>query len=274
MFATVTATRAAPPTTGLVASAPPAADDGARWESGLAWVPERCGIGYQLVPWCSDTDPAVHQPTTTGAAYYRPVGARFAVSCSTLGGGVDPERVRRMVEATSPFVVARELWDGALGQTEPFTIRGEIHVNARLADPSAEIVGTGGAELLFALGRLEQAAVEASMGQRVMLHLPVRLTSRLGDFARRVGADLLTRSDNLVVADAGYPGTGPTGQAVGATAWAYASTLAVVRQSRIEVVDDPAATVDRAVNTATVWAERMFAATFDPCVHFATQINT
>ncbi len=63
MFATVTAPRAAPPTTGLVASAPPALDDGARWESGLAWVPERCGIGYQLVPWCSDTDPVLIAPT-------------------------------------------------------------------------------------------------------------------------------------------------------------------------------------------------------------------
>ena len=274
MFATVTALRAAPPTTGLVASAPPALDDGARWESGLAWVPERCGIGWQLVPWCSNTDPAVHQPDTAGAAYCRPVGARFAVACSTLGGGVDSERVRRVVEATSPFVVARELWDGALGQTEPFTIRGETYRNARLADPSAEIVGTGGADLLPALGRLEQAAVEASMGQRVMLHLPVRLAARLGEFTRRVGADLLTRSDNLVIADAGYPGTGPTGQAVGATAWAYATTVAVVRQSRIDLIDDPAATVDRAVNTVTVWASRVFAATFDPCVHFTTQINT
>jgi len=116
--------------------------------------------------------------------------------------------------------------------------------------------------------------VEASMGQRVMLHLPVRLAARLGEFTRRVGADLLTGTDNLVVADAGYPGTGPAGQAVGATAWAYATTVAVVRQSRIDLIDDPAATVDRAVNTVTMWASRVFAATFDPCVHFTTQINT
>lgn len=273
MFGTVAGAAAAPPTTGLVASAPPVPGDGARWESGLAWVPERCGAAYQLVPWCSATDPPAHPADTTGAAYYRPPGVRFAVACSTLGGGVDPERTRRVVEATTPFVIARELWTGALGQTDPYTIRSVTYTNARLASTAATVIGTGGAELLAALGRLEQVAVEASRGQRVMLHLPVRLSARLGEFARRVGSDLLTRSDNLVVVDAGYPGTGPAGQAVGTTAWAYATSLVTVRVSRIVLEDDPGATVDRAVNTVTQWAARVFAATFDPCVQLATEIT-
>ena len=273
MFGTVAAAAAAPPTTGLVASAPPVPDRDARWESGLAWVPERCGAAYQLVPWCSATDPPAYPPDTPGAAYYRPPGVRFAVACSTLSGGVDAERTRRVAEATTPFVIARELWNGALGQTDPYTIRGVTYRNARLADTAATVIGTGGAELLAALGRLEQVAVEASRGQRVMIHLPVRLSARLGEFARRVGSDLLTRSDNVVVVDAGYPGTGPAGQAVGTTAWAYATSLVTVRVSRIVLEDDPGATVDRAVNTVTQWASRVFAATFDPCVQLATEIT-
>jgi hypothetical protein len=273
VFATVEATRATPPTTGLVASAASPADDGTRWESGLAWVSERCGADYQLLPWCSADDPDAFDPDRAAAAYYRPVGVRFADECSTLGGALDAERLRRLAEATTPFVVARELWDGALGETQSFTVQGATFTNKRLADADATVVGSGGAELLLALGRLEQAALEATRGQRVMLHLPVRLGAKLADFARRVGSDLLTRSDNWVVLDAGYPGTGPAGQAVGGTAWAYATAPVSVRMSPLAVTTEPGQTTDRAANTVTAWAHRVFAATFDPCAHFATEIT-
>jgi hypothetical protein len=273
VFAPVRAVAAAPPTTGLVASAPPVAGDDGRWETGLAWVPERCGLGHQLLPACSPTDPGAFTPERGAAAYYRPVGVRFADQCSTMGGELDTERLRRRAEASTPYVVARELWDGALGQTDSFTVRGETLTNARLADADATVVGSGGADLLPALARLEQAALEESMGQRVMLHLPVRLSARLADFARRVGSDLLTRQDNWVVIDAGYPGTGPAGQSVATTAWAYATTPVHVRTSPLVVEAEPASTVDRGANTVTAWAQRVFAATFDPCVHLATEIT-
>lgn len=273
MFVTVPAVLAAPPTTGLVASAQRPPDDGTRWETGLAWVPERCGLTYQLLPLCSASDPGAYTPERGAASYHRPVGVRFATECSTMGGELDTERARRMAEATTPFVIARELWDGALGQTDPYTVGGVSLTNRRLASTTATVVGSGGSELLYGLGRLEQVAVEATRGQRVMLHIPVRLAAKLADFGRRVGSDFLTRLDNLIVADAGYPGTGPAGQAVEPTAWAYATPLVQVRMSPLAVVTDPSQTVDRARNTVTVWAERVFAATFDPCAHFATEIT-
>ncbi|MGH3991055.1 MAG: hypothetical protein ACRDSN_01165, partial [Pseudonocardiaceae bacterium] len=206
-------------------------------------------------------------------AYHRPVGVRFADECSTMGAVLDTERLRRLADATTPFVVARELWTGTLGETAPFTVGGVSLTNKRLADADATVVGSGGAELLAGLGRLEQAAVEATRGQRVMLHLPVRMAAKLGDFARRVGADLLTRGDNLVVVDAGYPGTGPAGQVVGLTAWAYATAPVAVRVSALSMAVEPDQTTDRAKNTATAWASRVFAATFDPCAHLATEIT-
>jgi hypothetical protein len=106
-----------------------------------------------------------------------------------------------------------------------------------------------------------------------MLHLPTLVTGSLTEYVRRVGNDLLTRQDNLVVVDAGYPGTGPNGEVVGATAWAYATSMVQVRMSDLEIIAAPAQTVDRATNTVTAWAERVFAASYDPCVHFAIEIT-
>jgi hypothetical protein len=273
VFTTSQGVLASPPTTGLVASAPSLADDNTRWEHGIAWIPERCGADYQLLSWCTADDPDDYPEPRGAGAYYRPVGARIADQCSTLGGALDEERLRRIAEATAPFVIARELWDGAKGQDDSWTAQGETYSNAYLASADATVVGTGGAALLKALAALEQEAMEATRGQHVMIHLPIIATAGLAESVRRVGARLLTRQDNLVVVDAGYPGTGPAGQAVGATAWAYATPIVQVRRSPFQLVAAPGQVVDRATNTITAWAEFVFAAYFDPCAHFATEIT-
>jgi hypothetical protein len=205
--------------------------------------------------------------------YYRPLGVRFADQCSTLGGELDTERLRRIAEATTPFVIARELWDGELSRTDSWTLRGQTHTNAYLASPTATVVTSNATVLRDSLAALEQAAVEAAQGQRVMLHLPTLVTGSLTEYVRRVGQDLVTRQDNVVVVDAGYPGTGPNGEAVGATAWAYATSMVQVRMSDLELITNPTQTVDRSTNTVTAWAERVFAASYDPCVHFAIEIS-
>jgi hypothetical protein len=264
---------ASPPTTGLVASAPAEPDDGVRWEQGIAWVPERCGADYQRLSWCSVDDPDDYPRPRAGGAYYRPVGARIADECSTLGGALDEERLRRIAEATAPFIIARELWDGLKGQEDSWTAQGATYSNAYLASADATVVGSGGSALLKALAALEQAAMEATLGQHVMIHLPIIATAGLAESVHRVGARLLTRQDNFVVVDAGYPGTGPAGQAVGATAWAYATPIVQVRRSPLQILTEPPQIVDRSSNTITAWAEFVFAATFDPCAHFATEIT-
>lgn len=273
MFATAQGVLAAPPTTGLVASAVTPPDDGEHWESGFAWVPERCGADYQLLAWCSADDPDAYTEPRTGGAYYRPIGARIAVQCATIGGAVDGERLRRVAEATVPFAIARELWTGEKGQDDSWTAQGETYSNAYLASTDATEVGASATSILSALARLEHEAMEAARGQQVMLHLPILATAGLAEYVRRIGQRLLTRQDNIVVVDAGYPGTGPAGEVVGATAWAYATTPVQVRRSPLQLVDAPALTVDRSVNTVTAWAELVFAATYDPCVHFATEIT-
>lgn len=275
MFATVRGVAAAPPTTGLVASAARPDDGDYRWTSGLVWVPERCGVGYQLIPWCSNDDPASLTPGTTAVTYHKPVVARVAVTCTTLGGGVDTERVRRVAEATTPFLVARELWEGDAAAAEAdFALPGGgTATNRYLASSSATTVGAAASTPEAALGELEAAALEASRGQRVMLHVPPTIMLRLSDHLTFVRPNWHTPLDNLVVCDGGYTGTGPANQAAGATVWAYASSIVQVRMTPIEIEDTPAETTDRAVNSQTVWASRVFAATFDPCVHLAVEIT-
>jgi hypothetical protein len=276
MFSTVPGVLAAPPALGLVASAVRPQDPDTRWTAGMAWIPERCGITYQLIPYCSDADPDTHDADTTGAVYYRPPAVRFAVACTTMGGGVDSERMLRVVDAATPYVIARELWSGTAAQAEanyatPF---GGTGTNPYLASGAASVVGSGAASPAVALGLLEQAALDAGMGQRVMLHVPPDVLPLFGlGQIRMVGNDLLTMNGSYVIADAGYPGSGPAGQDPGATVWAYATSLVSVRMTGIEIEDVPAQTVDRATNTMTVWANRVIAATFDPCVHFATEIT-
>lgn len=274
MFTPVTATPAEAPLRGLVASAhKPPDDPNVRWESGFGWVPERCGTNYQLLPWCDASDPAAFDDNRPGAVYYRPPAARFNRECSVLGGGVDTGALRRAAEAATPFVIARELWEGDAGSGDTWNILGVSEQNMWLASPAAQTVTTAGTTFQALLAALEHEASAANQGQRIMLHLPILLSGDLVQYVDVVGNNLITRSGNLVVIDAGYTGTGPAGQAVGATAWAYATSMVAVRTSPLALITEPDQTVDRSTNTVTAWAERVFAAYFDPCVHFAVEIT-
>jgi hypothetical protein len=100
--------------------------------------------------------------------------------------------------------------------------------------------------------------------------MPIRLVPAEG--LLKVGNLLYTQTGALVIADSGYTGTGPTGQAVtDEAAWMYATGPVTVRQSTVDIGVEPSSTVDRSTNRRTVWAHRLFAATFDPCTHFAIQ---
>jgi hypothetical protein len=95
---------------------------------------------------------------------------------------------------------------------------------------------------------------------------------RLNDAFRQVGPQLVTHAGNVLVGDAGYTGSGPAGQAPGTTVWAYATAPVAVLTSPVTFIDGAEA-VDPTTNTRIVWGSRMFAATFDPCVHLATELT-
>jgi hypothetical protein len=54
--------------------------------------------------------------------------------------------------------------------------------------------------------------------------------------------------------------------------WLYATGPVQVRLSDIDIRQDPATTVDQTTNRQEIWADRLFAATFDPCVQLALNV--
>jgi hypothetical protein len=65
------------------------------------------------------------------------------------------------------------------------------------------------------------------------------------------------------------PGVAPAPQA---GVWAYATGPVLAMLGPVAEVDEMPYTVDRRTNRRTVYADRMFAAAFDPCCQLAIQV--
>jgi hypothetical protein len=254
---------AAAPSTSLLTAARPMGE--VRWDGlPIGWHPERC-ITTQGFSLCA---PVVGLPVDEdpGSQYTFPVAYRVRDWCTTLNGALDTERLRRQAEAVASFEVARELWTGALSAADPGEIDGTPYPNPALASAEATTVTATGT-LAERLAALEEAARVAAKGQQVFLHLPIHMVTPIANLLRRVGNTLYTALDSVVIADAGYPGTGPAGTG---TTWAYATGPVQVGLGSLELIAGrDASTVQRGINRQEIWAERPFATAFDPCVHFA-----
>lgn len=195
--------------------------DGARWELGFAWRPETCINEQGFMPCDITSLPA--DEVGNPVQYYEPPAFRVWDECTTLStgdAGLDSARLRRQADAVTSFEVARELWTGTLSSASPGTVNGTDHVNAFLADGTADVV-TGTGTVLERIKQLEAAAKVAAKGQQVVLHLPISVLPSMVDL-RLVGDTLYTALGSIVVADAGYPGTGPV---AGGTAEVQTVTL-------------------------------------------------
>jgi hypothetical protein len=254
-----------------------------RWRYGLGNVAAPTGNGAGLT---GGTAPAVVVATVTagsalytpplgagvsGTVYYLPQALHVEDTCKLLGGiGLITEAgVRRQTEAATPYVVARELWTGDLSDAQPYDTPEDTGVtNARLASVSATVIGSGEAHAPnHALGLLEQEARQASVGQDVWIHVPIEIFAMLTDLEQRGGA-WFTRSGARIIADPGYLGTEPDGDLPADRRWMYATGPVQVRLGSITVESF----IDHHVNTQKVNGERMFAATFDPCVHYGIAV--
>lgn len=213
MFEPVTPVPAEPPTTGLVASAR-TPSDGARWESGLAWRSERCPAAAGFDPCGSDFEDPAAGSDGDQINYYRPVAFRVFDECSTRTRDYDTQRVVRQATAVTSWMVARELEQGTISRANPYVSpdsEGDpLAVNAYLAQAAgSQIVSGGPFTPLAGLGALEDAARDAQLGMDPFLHVAPRLIPLLENALERTGGILRTKTGAIVVADAGYTGTGP-----------------------------------------------------------------
>lgn len=212
MFEPVNGAQAAPPTTGLLASAL-TPSDGARWQSGMAWRSERCPTASGFDPCGSDFTP------DAGAGgdeivYYRPVAFRVFDECSTRIRDYDQTRVRRQAEAVTSWMLARELEQGTITRANPydvppFTDESPSTVNAYLAQASGGEIIAGSHEPLVALGLLDEAVRDGQLGMDPFIHVAPRFLPLIEDAVERNGNLLRTSNGSRIVVDSGYAGTGP-----------------------------------------------------------------
>jgi hypothetical protein len=201
---------------------------------------------------------------------YTPFGVDVADSCSTMGMGTAEVagRARRRMDLVESAAIARELWTGDLAalpaggsptdpnvyNPHPSFQRSVAAVGARNLTPAAGPVSPNvGAAIL------EDALAGLLDGPTGMIHCTRGILGLLGFGVRREGNLHLTRSDTRVVADAGYPGTGPAGTVAAGESWMYATAPVSVRRSAVTAADG----VERAVNTAFGWAQLLAAVAFD-----------
>lgn len=272
----VEAQQLVPPRTGLLSAlaALPAAE---RMATGIAWEPEACGYGGAFDPkLCSPSSLSTIEPDAgPGLEEAVPFTVWGADVCATFQRDRDRTgRARRQLAAIESYQVARELWTGTLARAAS-----PDWPNEYLAKPSSDVVTDGPAAATVALACLEQGIAEAGKGRRGMVHAtPATITHwQVGGALRREGGLVLTINDTIVVADAGYDGSGPNGEpAADGSVWAYATELIAVRLGPVRYVPDVAESAEalnRLVNTVVVRAERDAVLQWDHCIHIAAEVD-
>lgn len=250
-------------------------DPGDRWLGGFAYEQLACGVIGPRPLICEDTTKPddVDQP---GIREYDPVYLLGADVCTTLGT-VRADRLARArgnLADTESFQLEQEVWDGVATRAATPDL-----VNDYLA-----MGGAGGAEVLSddpvpfvnALAELEQALAECLHGAQGMIHA-TPLTASLwwsAGLLRLEGQRVMSPSDHIVIAGAGYSGSAP-GAAAGdppvapadlaAEGNAYGTGLVYVRLGEVAEVGDERSQVARDVNTRTILVERPAAATWSGC---------
>jgi hypothetical protein len=214
-------------------------------------------------------------PGQSDVVYYRPIVARVEDECYARSSDPadDLARVRRQLESVTSWLVARELWTGDASDANPYSVPGEAgsFVNARLTGGVGVRQLTGVHDPLHALGALEQAARGelGALGMDVWIHMPITLLPYVDAGIVREGAGLFTKAGARVIADAGYTGSDPDNVLQAGEMWMYATGPVQVRLSPMQTLQE----TDHSRNVVQSIAERVYAATFDPCVHFGVAVD-
>lgn len=271
------------------------------WSAGIKWRPENVAAGGTVDP-CS---PGTFTPPANLAQQMaNPVLIWAAEKCSTMGERYEEARGRaeRLLEAITSKRVARELWRGdrAAGSAWPNPYFTRDHAGGFNAPVVGQIAAGAVISPIAAFAALEQAIGEKGTGARGMIHATRRTVSIwiANRLIHREGGLLLSELGTIVVADAGYDGSGPDAggggiahaalapDATGITSWAYATGIVTLRLGPIETsgqgrVGDllPTGnnalgeTVTRDADDIVVIAQRLALATFDPAILVGVKID-
>lgn len=247
------------PRFGLLVAATVTDDPGLRWEGGYTFQPEVVrGAGVFDPCDNGNEDPPDRPDLVTNV----PFGVWAGDVCSTFGWeAADYEgRARRALDLMQSEQVAHEFWTGTQSDISNWG-------NQHLADQAAADVYGESLTPLGALACLEQGLADYQGNLRGMVHCSPQVLSYWAQnyYIRREGNLWLTPLDHIVVADAGYDGSGPDGQpAATGNVWAYATGMVTVRLGTA-VLTPPefAQALDRANNTVTYRSDRLASPSWD-----------
>lgn len=265
-----------PPRISLLSAAEIVPMEGERWISGFDLILEGCD-GTRVYAVCPPEDSEPKDFTASGSTgSYKPYVLYATDKCSTWPAQREfYDRAQRKLLAGEAKALEEQLWTGQVGGVDIIDPNPD-GINPTLAG-SAEAISFSDEDLGAAFSQLEQAMAECS-GSRGMIHVrPVLLASLLdSNHIRREGNVYVTPLDNIVVPGRGYPGTGPTGQAVGNTEWIYGHP-GIVQVRRGPVIrlgeDDQASQYERYTNDRQVIVERVVHVALDPsCCVYAAEV--
>lgn len=273
-----------PPLYSLLAAIPPAPDDpDLRWQGGVRYLPESCGLGGIDSIACEGNVGAMDPSTGPDIVEADPLWVWEADECSTFGYQARDwnGRATRALAATRSFRLARELWRGTVAQADSLE-------NRWLAMPAAEsdTVTDGPTDPVPALACVEAALSLALTGSQGLVHVTPQLLVHLVEKAvvsrTAPGAAWTTPLGNIVVADAGYTGEGPGGIPAGAgSQWFYGTPMIRARLGPVVVIPGSLAdarrlgeALDRGVNTALVYAGQVALLEWhNVCAHIAAEVD-
>lgn len=264
-----------PPRVSLLSAADIVPVEGRRWESGFTIWSEGCEVAYTY-PVCPADDEDPKDNDSQGERVdYVPYVVFATDKCSTFPAGREfYERAQRKLILAESTKLELELWTDASGSGNPSFDANDGSVTT--------LTAAGTQTALQGIGILDQALASCSAG-RGMIHLRPYLMAELlvNNTIRREGNVYLSPMDNIVVPGRGYPGTGPAGQAIGATEWMFANT-GIVKVRHSEIIFNPPQgesalreSVARDINERVVYAERITHVALDPtCCLFATEVGS
>lgn len=224
------------------------------------WAPA-C-TGWRLYAPCADSDDfddAVidHGSTTKGSLIQ---GMPFPVQvfdddCPNTFADRDPgtrvQDARARLARVESAAIAHEFWTGELATAQSWDD------NPRLVSDDTTVVASGAAlSVVGAIAALADALGAALAGAPGALHLTpgtLQYVDAAGITLTRQGFGIRTLTDHYVIADAGYAGTDPDGDApADGEAWIYATARPTAYRS--QVFTQPPV-LNRAVNTMLASAE-------------------
>lgn len=266
-------------------------DPDGRWPLGYQLYGPSCGgssvgsLGVCLPPegYLGSRDlPSEDQARWQGGPPSAPFRIRTGVRCLLTdleGDGLADWQAEaaRLLDLHAWPQIAHELWTGDQARRDGAD-------NRYLTDGQATELGTG-LDIVEAIARVEDALGVQTSGDTAVIHVPVRLVPYLahaGLISSVTGqtARLFTHNGSLVVADRGYPGTGPGGELPTTTAsWIYGTGVLSARvdgQATYPPVrregDGTATAAVPFSNDAIVRAEKRAAISW-LCGHVAAQVT-